>query len=150
MALANKNMTRCWDWISKEGSSAEKHQGYAHPMAALLIHYAIASIVTFLVHDALVMVDAGECALVTDGTRELVALGVAVYAIWLLLWRIYHASDEHRPGIVYEYTWLCNVTLLLGAAAFFFNRPIVATAHCVAVGIDQLMWYVDLVGWTVR
>lgn len=144
-----------WTWISQEGPSAEK-QGWVHPLASVVMHYAIASLVTFFVHDTLVKADTACAELASAATgsnilaRELVALGVTAYAVWLFLWRLYHASDEHRPGIVYEYTWLCNVTLLLGATAFVLDRPIVATAHCVAVGIDQLMWYVDLIGWTMR
>ena len=141
-----------WTWIGQEGPSADKHKEWAHPLTAMVIHYTIASILTFGIHDA--FIDANDCVLAesTDMflTREAFPLGVAAYAVWLLLWRLYHASDDHRPGILYEYTWLCNVTLLLGAVALLTDRPIVATAHCVAVGIDQLMWYVDLVGWAIR
>lgn len=138
-------------WIGQEGPSAEKHTQWTHPLVALMVHYTIASIITFGIHDA--FMDANDCVLDKANnslTREVVALGVTVYAVWLLLWRLYHANNDHRPGIVYEYTWLCNVTLLLGAAALWTNRPLMATAHCVAVGIDQLMWYVDLLGWTIR
>jgi len=140
-----------WTWISQEDPSAQKHQGWVHPFTVMMIHYAIASIVAFGVHDLLVTADA--YAMTDDKNilaREMVALGVAVYAVWLLLWRLYHATKDLRPGILYEYTWLCNVTLLFGAVAMVVDRPIVATAHCVAVGIDQLMWYVDLTGWAMR
>lgn len=142
-------------WISHEGPSAKKHQGWIHPLVAMVLHYAIASLVTFAVHDFLVKptTDADDCVLLHADThilaRELVALAVLVYTIWLLLWRLFYASRDHRPGIIYEYTWLCNVTLVLGAISLVVDRPIVATAHCVAVGIDQLMWYVDLIGWSI-
>lgn len=141
-------------WISQEGPLATKHHGWAHPLCTLVIHYAVASTVTFWSHDWLLGApddNDNDCQQVvaTDDKHaildaKLVALGVMLYAIWLLLWRCHH---NHPSGVIYEYTWLCNVTLVLGAIALFQNRPIVATAHCVAVGMDQLMWYVDLVGW---
>lgn len=145
---------RLWKWLCQEGPSAGKHQGWLHPVATGVLHYLVATIVTFGVHDSLVDNTAETCAAVTDNSslleRGVVARGVAAYAIWLLLWRLYHCNNDHRSGIVYEFTWLCNVTLVLGACALLVGRPIVATAHCVAVGIDQLMWYVDLTGWTLR
>ena len=154
--MDGKGMTgrsRWWTWISQEGPSATKHRGWLHPLVALLVHYATATIVTFGVHDFLI--DNGECMLpgnTTSGilSRELVALGVSSYVAWFLVWRLLHCNKDHRPGILYEYAWLCNVTLVLGSLGLVTNRPIVATAHCVAVGIDQIMWYVDLTGWTLR
>ena len=149
-------------WISQEGPLAKKHEGWAHPLCTLVLHYAIASTVTFWSHDLLIGApDDDNCQQGVASTDDnnsildakLVALGVIFYTVWLLLWRCHHASSNssNHPwsGVLYEYTWLCNVTLVLGATALFRNRPIIATAHCVAVGIDQLMWYVDLVGWTL-
>ena len=74
--------------------------------------------------------------------------------------------------MLYELTWLCNCTLVLGCWCFGFagladyskggggdgsfggwllkRRPLVASASCVAVSIDQVLWYVDLVVWAVR
>jgi hypothetical protein len=155
-SIINAAMDCLLQWISaQEGPMEKKHQGWAHPLCTLVLHYAVASTVTFGVHDLLMSAPNDDnCQLSTDENyildSKLVALGVILYAIWLLLWRLHHASSsDHQSGVLYEYTWLCNVTLVLGALALLLNRPIVATAHCVAVGIDQLMWYVDLVAWAL-
>jgi hypothetical protein len=152
-------MSHWWTWLCQEGPSATKHRGWLHPLVALVVHYATATIVTFGVHDFLLDTTSsrnGECILSDNSStsgilsRQVVALGVSVYVAWLFVWRLVHSSKDHRPGILYEYSWLCNVTLILGAIGLVTGRPIVATAHCVAVGIDQIMWYVDLTGWTLR
>ena len=49
--------------------------------------------------------------------------------------------------VFYEFQFLCNVTLIISSLSLWTNRPIVATGFCVAVGIDQLLWYVDLLGY---
>lgn len=132
---------------------AKESQACFHPLVSLVIHYSIASLVAFGVHNILVDIDESSCAKTANDDvyiRQCVPLFVAIYALWLLLWRIGTSNNDHRWAIIYEYTWLCNVTLVLGAIAVYKNRPVVATAHAVAVGIDQLMWYVDLTGWTLR
>ena len=47
----------------------------------------------------------------------------------------------------YRQTFLCSGTLVLSCVGFWTGRPIIASAHIVAVGIDQLLWYVDLLGY---
>jgi hypothetical protein len=144
-----------WSWLCQEGPSATKHRGWFHPLVALVVHYATATIVTFGVHDSLLGITSNDQCVLSDSrssmlSRQVVAFGVSVYVAWLLVWRLVHSSKDHRPGILYEYSWLCNVTLILGSIGLVTGRPTVATAHCVAVGIDQIMWYIDLTGWTLR
>lgn len=154
--LDGAEMTRrWWTWLGQEGPTATKHRGWLHPLVALVVHYATAAIVTFGVHDSLLVLTSESQCVPSDNSssilsRQVVAFGVSVYVAWLLVWRLVHSSKDHRPGVLYEYTWLCNVTLILGSIGVVTGRPTVATAHCVAVGIDQIMWYVDLTGWTFR
>jgi hypothetical protein len=75
----------------------------------------------------------------------LICLALVLYSAWLLIWRLYHHQPRHFGNCVwYEYCWLCNVTLNLSAAGLYLQRPVIAGACCVVVGIDQLLWYVDL------
>jgi hypothetical protein len=60
-------------------------------------------------------------------------------------------------SVLYELTWLCNTTLIVGCLslgnAYTSNswllrrRPMVATAFCIAVSIDQVLWYIDALGY---
>lgn len=49
--------------------------------------------------------------------------------------------------VLYEFCWLCNVTLVMSAWAFVTGRPVLACAYAITVGIDQLLWYVDVIGF---
>jgi hypothetical protein len=42
----------------------------------------------------------------------------------------------------YRMTFLCNVTIINVSISFLYNRPIIAQSFCLAVGIDQFLWYV--------
>lgn len=134
-------------WIAHAESNHPKHFSWRHPLTVLLVHYIVVFSVVFAVHDLLV-----------DQTNEYLADAVAahpipwrvvkfvaVYSIWLLAWRLFFCEPTVlRPSLLYEYCWLCNVTLLLGAASFALQKPVIAAACCITVGIDQLLWYVDL------
>lgn len=152
-------------WLSQQGPSHPKHQGWHHPVATCLVHYGAVGAVSVGAHDALVhhyyaAVDRDRDtyysllpASSTAGNAELhsssvtaTAFCILVYAVWLLIWRlgIHHQPAVHSSAVLYEYCWLCNVTLVLSAAALYYQRPVIASACCVVVGIDQLLWYVDL------
>lgn len=63
-------------------------------------------------------------------------------------------------SVLYELTWLCNATLFVGCLSLgnatnnssywlLRRRPMVATAFCIAVSIDQVLWYVDTLGYII-
>jgi hypothetical protein len=52
-----------------------------------------------------------------------------------------------QRAVLYEYCWLCNVTLWMGSVALLTNRPLLAQAYAVTVGIDQVLWYVDAISY---
>lgn len=135
---------RILTWLSHADSKHPKHVGWRHPLAVLLLHYVAVFSITFAAHDLLV--DFKEAGIIP---WNLVCF-VFVYAIWLLAWRLSFCEPAvFRSSVLYEYCWLCNVTLHLGAASFALQRPAIAAACCITVGIDQLLWYVDLLGYFV-
>jgi hypothetical protein len=93
--------------------------------------------------DSLLLLCGGSDA---DARRYRIAvLWLLPYSLWLLVWRLMiHDPPVYRHCVLYEYCWLCNATLNIGAAGLLTNRPIIASAYCVTVGIDQLLWYIDL------
>lgn len=142
-------------WLAQEGPHAKKHHGWAHPIAVLIIHYTLLISFSILVQDLFVpstpMQHITPRKTTCQSWRQSVGSFLAVYSFWLLLWRLlFCAPTIPRPSIIYEYTWLCNGTLVLGSLACFTDRPVLAMACCVTVGIDQLLWYVDLLGYFIR
>lgn len=139
-----------------------------HPTLALIVHYAIAIPSTFLVHDAFFS-DSGDAH--SKEEDELLLLRQIAISKMLLVYTLgvfttrylssCHAGRLRHHSVLYEMTWLCNTTLVMGCLSFagggpahggswlLRRRPLVATAYCVAVSVDQLLWYVDLVGWAV-
>eukprot|EP00804_Cyclotella_cryptica_P019669 CCRYP_014001-RA/>CCRYP_014001-RA protein AED:0.44 eAED:0.45 QI:0/0/0/1/0/0/2/0/268 len=68
------------------------------------------------------------------------------------------AGRLRHHAVLYELTWMCNSTLVIGFISFgglgslrWFSarRPLAATASCVGVSIDQVLWYLDLGVWAI-
>ena len=162
-------------WLAQEGPHASKHHGWAHPVAVAILHYTILVIVSCTVHDWMVLSplpskneeELADSILNTDNAdfnssgsqitqdchslRQRAGIFLACYFVWLIVWRLVFCPPTiPRQSVIYESTWLCNGTLALGALASWTHRPILAMACCVTVGIDQLLWYVDLLGFVVR
>jgi hypothetical protein len=80
--------------------------------------------------------------------RESTAFFLGAYAVWIIGWRLWMRRNKARflqCCVFYECMFLCTVvTLTLSAFAFYFHRPVIATALCTVVGIDHILWYVDL------
>jgi hypothetical protein len=149
-------------WLSHAESTALKHQeSWHHPIAACILHYIIVLVSTTFVHDHVVMPllsSREEGSLEFHDTKGPPFVSRDQIATWLVL---YVAASQMgriscyptaltRRAALYEFTWMCNSTLLLGAWALYTNRPLMASAPCVAVSIDQVLWYADLSGWALR
>jgi len=47
-------------------------------------------------------------------------------------------------SVLYEQLWACNVAQSLAAVGIITSRPTMVGAACLAVAIDQICWYVDI------
>ena len=142
------NMISVVRWLSQEGPQAAKHRGWKHPIATCVVHYLLVSMVSFWTHDFLVsllIVPKDTTAIITSCDQDdssnlqqrrlFSAIFLCCYATWLLLWRLL-ILPQHRQAIFYEYCFLCNVTLVVSAVALAMNRPLIAGAYSVTVGIE--------------
>ena len=162
--------------------SATKHPPL-HPFLAFCTHYAFVIPTTFLVHDT--FFDANNTGYnderhhhriqfenianrAVEQRQTQISKFLLFYVTFLFGTRYlssYHAGRLRQHAVLYELTWFCNCTLVLGFLSFgglsydmesiifkwfFRRRPLVATSCCVAVSIDQVLWYVDLVVWLIR
>jgi hypothetical protein len=70
------------------------------------------------------------------------------YFLSLVAIRLSTSTDKRLP--IYEFYWLCNLTLFAAALSPLLNRPALAAALGVSVGVDQVLWLVDLLGYPVK
>ena len=139
-------------WIGHEGPKAPKHKGWLHPLVVVVLHYAVVGAITFRMHDLLLLgreTIEEECS-----TMQAVSFRktVAAYCGWyiFLMQTLRLLTLANKQAVLYEATWLCNVTLVMGPLGLYWNRPTIASAYCITIGIDQLLWYIDLLGYTMR
>ena len=148
-----------------------------HPTLAFITHYTIAIPSIFLLHDAFFDIDVNDSNWNRPDIRQRqdkIAQFTFVYVMILFGARYlssYIAGSLRKHAVLYELTWMCNSTLVMGFICFgglgnvlqnidadimlmkhpFLawlcqRRPLVVTACCVGVSIDQVLWYVDLSG----
>jgi len=127
-----------------------------HALITCLLHYAVVIPVTLYAHDAILTADTiGMNTKSTASTDNATAFWIGsflfCYSFWLLGWRLYFLSEDECPWgcVLYKYSWLCNISLHFGWISLWTGRPWLARAHCVTIGIDQTLWYVDVVGYAV-
>lgn len=139
-------LVRIVRYLSEDGADAPKHHGWTHPLVVCFLYYAIVIPTIVWMHDTLV--DAYGVAVesaVCRPTQRSIVRWLQLYPIWLLLWRIYTLPQQQFANTMfYEYCWLCTLSLHGGWIGLVLQRPILGAAFCIAIGIDQLLWYVDI------
>mmetsp|Transcript_733 Transcript_733/g.975 ORF Transcript_733/g.975 Transcript_733/m.975 type:complete len:335 (-) Transcript_733:53-1057(-) len=166
------------NYLFQAGPTHPKHGGGSdliprakfpiHPLLAFLVHYSIVIPSIFLVHDvyfapSIDLIEHNDTII----RQTYMARFLLIYTLTLFTTRCacsFNSGRLRQHAVLYELTWLCNSTLLMGSIAFgvfdadvgtnntswlFRRRPIIATACCIGVSIDQILWYVDLVGYLI-
>lgn len=145
-------------WLGHEGDVSDKYCGWKHPVATFLVHYGVVALTMTMVHDAvgvnttgiLAKDDVSKCQVAPEllQQRQLsVAIFLACYYCLFFSWRLVLQWKKDAFLVFAEFyrqTFLCSVTIFHAALGFYTGRPLIAEALCIAVGIDQLLWYVDL------
>lgn len=153
------------EWLTQDVDSKKHSTSFSHPIVAWLLHFVISSLAIVIFHDSVILrhLQDDEMILPSIGTLALcrayphlqttksvrVAGFCLAYSVALLVIRL--ASNKpgiHRYSVLYELTWLCNGALLLGGSFGLMTcRPNIATGFAVAVSVDQILWYVDVLGY---
>lgn len=133
-------MSAMLQWLGQEGPQAPKHRGWKHPLSVVLFHFAVVIPLSLQAHDWLIV---NENSMESD---QRIACFLLAYSVWFLSWRLSY-TKKGRWSVLYSFTFLCNVTLVMSGVAHWLNRPILAQAYCLSVAIDQLLWYVDICGY---
>mmetsp|Transcript_34317 Transcript_34317/g.38417 ORF Transcript_34317/g.38417 Transcript_34317/m.38417 type:complete len:298 (-) Transcript_34317:818-1711(-) len=157
-------------WLSQEGPTSRKHKEWMHPVVTFVVHYISVINLIIIVHDALVHTtsvyfEKGNVNDIVDEDtinnciessilirrQKYVACFFALYFFLCLgvrlalQWKTKQSYTFYCE--YYQMTFLCSVTIMNVSISFFFNRPIIAQSFCLAVGIDQFLWYFDLAGY---
>jgi hypothetical protein len=142
-------VSRFLSWIAYDKPTSSKHKQWLHPIVVCLIHYTIVGTISFGAHDFFLYGrDNTECSFEVSTFRQNVTIGCGWYTVAMQACRLYTLAN--KQAVVYETTWLCNVTLVMGPLGLYWNRPVIASAYCISIGIDQLLWYIDLFWYTMR
>ncbi len=140
-------------WLVQGGPKAAKHRGKVHPMVTFFVHYIVVAWVTTYVHDWIVarsrsMSDGGFTTCIFAPTHKSVGAFFGVYFLLFFSCRLVLRWHQHDFYIeFYKQTFLCSVTTFHAAIGLYTGRLILAQAFCVAVGVDQILWYIDLGGY---
>jgi len=74
---------------------------------------------------------------------------LALYFLFLLTARLLGDVGIARTGAIYGFTWLCNTAMVFSVIGIETCRPLLGSSSAVAVSIDQVLWYVDIIGWVL-
>jgi hypothetical protein len=118
---------------------------------SLLIHYGILLPTVLVAHDYIVPQQQEQQQSPPDGyyssTPCLLSYFALIYLLLLIVLRLSPSSSTPRPQTILELAWACNLSLLLTGVSPLLNRPLLATSSILAVSIDHILWYVDLIGY---
>jgi len=158
--LARSNSLLPGSWLAHGHPMDSKHFGWLHPLSVAVVHYFLMFATILPLHDRLVEYyyendDATKTCEVEPKLQTLRDAGTVflwAYAAFVIVWRVFFRHEPgHKSGpvwyMLYDYCWLCNVSLWMGGWALHTGRPILAQTLCITVGLDQISWYVDLIGY---
>lgn len=145
-------------WLLQGGPKDEKHRGKWHPIVSFVLHYAFVLSVMVSCHDRLLRLYGislteprnDRCLFTTnmERHRRVGAFLLCYFAVYFTT-RLAIQWKGNFYIEFYKQTFLCSVTIFMAGVGLISGRPILAQAFCVAVGFDQLLWYVDLACYAI-
>ena len=145
-------------FIRQGGPIDKKYQTWKHSISVFILHYIISTILLFQFYDVIYLPfirDKLHFDHILIGQNQIsdrkknVSGFLMIYFLSLCLYR--HFLNTTKPieqkALMYEHTWLCNQTLIISAICLRTDRDLLAMAYLITVSIDQIMWYVDIIGF---
>lgn len=129
-------------FLAKGEETDVKHQGAAHACVVCVLLYATMLAVGTGVDRVL----AGDL-LLPEGMKAWAAVLLAYWS-WLVLLRL-RCETGSVAADIYQLMFSCNFSMPMAAAAILARRPVLLCAQGLLVAIDQVLWYVDLLGFLV-
>eukprot|EP00929_Paragymnodinium_shiwhaense_P001853 TRINITY_DN102062_c0_g1_i1.p1 TRINITY_DN102062_c0_g1~~TRINITY_DN102062_c0_g1_i1.p1 ORF type:complete len:313 (-),score=31.93 TRINITY_DN102062_c0_g1_i1:261-1136(-) len=130
-------------FLARGSSSDEKHRTLQHPVICCVILY-------------LCMAATGLSADHYLCGKLIGEFPAAPYAILALLWHFSFIVVLRCRGEtasvsqdVYHLMFSCNFSMPLAALAIYLQKPVLLCAQGILVAIDQVLWYVDILGYAL-
>lgn len=101
----------------------------------------IATIILFIV---VISIDLWYDKSFSTSPRIMSSLFLFSYISFVFYWRLKEAKHNSR---FYEMLWGCNEAMLLASYGCFMGRPLIIGAAIMLIGLDQLCWYIDCIGY---
>ena len=143
-------------WLLQGGPHDSKHRGKLHPVVTFFLHYSVVAWISVLVHDWIVFTRQTSnpttlTSCIIPPIRKSIGVFFGLYFVIFFTTRLAlrWKQNDHFYVEFYRQTFLCSVTIVHVALGLYTGRIILAQSFCVAVGIDQILWYVDLVGYLI-
>jgi hypothetical protein len=126
-----------------------KHSSWRHPVAAFAVGLCTILVASVRAHDMLFGVPSvgmAESSLRQHhgSIRRRTAMVLLSYVVGMFAVRLPMLGLAQS---CYEMLWSCNTAMVLASFGLFTERKRLVAAAALSVAIDQLMWYVDLVGF---
>ncbi|CAK9108242.1 unnamed protein product [Durusdinium trenchii] len=126
-------------FLAKGEPDDVKHQDATHALVVCGLLYAAMLAVGFSIDRLL----AREEELPPSAWAAYALLG---YWSWLVILRL-RCETASVAQDVYQLMFSCNFSMPVAAAAIYWRKPILLCAQGILVAIDQVLWYVDLLGY---
>lgn len=110
----------------------------------LLLGWGVTLFLTILVNDFLDEY-LGVTEMKPDWYSPKLGWFLLTYLLTIMGLRLY----EDGSHILYEMMWACNVGMLVAAAGMLTGRPRMVSGSIAMVGLDQLVWYIDVICYLV-
>ena len=132
-----------WFLADNVNPGSRKHTaGWLHPVFAFFLGMLCSPVLGFYGSDYLDATNVVRKELRVGEQYTNVMLGYFIigYHTVLIIVRVFTMGFP----LLYEQLWACNLAMPLAAVGIVTGRPIMVGAACLAVAIDQILWYVDV------
>ena len=130
---------------------AYNHDNIEHPKYDTLSHSIFMTAKGTLIF-ALVGLAIRHTFIESDPSQSLVPIAPAI-GLFLLAYLVIMISSRYLENgciSIYEFLWACNQSMLLAAIGCLTNDSTLIRIVLVVVSVDQLLWYIDLLGFIVK
>lgn len=138
-----QSLTRCCRWIFKEDPKHPKHSQLMHPLFAAVSASLLTVITSNLFSDMFEYGFGYKQPPMPAWARTCVAPFMTLYFFVMVISRY-----KYQGAItLYEQQWACNQAMILVVCGFMRDKSIMVGAGMIMVSIDQILWYIDVIGY---